>query len=354
MKNSILMAGIILLSISALGWGGSALNVALNGSCYTIGNLNSTSHQPFAFNGTELNFGVNFINQTNAGVKINSSNFVLLPLDHYGLQLGSDRYSVELLNITWNPVQPTMIVNLCGPTQIQPKSAIASLAVLNGSAPGTIITVANLNSWNGNVFVISNSSGPRPNLSVTIPTLQQLPSNVPNLYQYLVTALNITATPPNLTAKVTLAYNCSFNHVRLQPFMLENGLWSSIFPFDLNKTWCTISFGVPADPVVALFSSSNDIKNLDQAYNSVHPTTTTTTLSTITTTTLPTTTTILQSVSPPPPQQSSGPNYEMLAAALIIVAVIVVASLLLFKHHKPRRGGPLMIYQPLQDPLRKR
>ncbi len=112
---------------------------------------------------------------------------------------------------------------------------------------------------------------------------------------------------------VTLHYGCSEPSSRIVPYIYRNSAWQEIEPFSVNVSACTISFSMPADPIVGVFSTPT-------------PTTTTTMQTTVPTTSATYTSTIVQA----PATQSNTPMYAAVAV-VIILAVVVAAYLSLRK-----------------------
>ena len=153
-------------------------------------------------------------------------------------------------------------------------------------------------------------------VTTTVPSTTTIPAvSLPPLPNHtLVIASNATA-----NTLTTLPYSCSLPSNSIAPYLLKNGTWTKITPFTVNATACTISFMVPVDPVVAIFTNA---------------TTSTTTLPTSTTTlptTFPTTTV------PYAAHQTPAPNYSVYIAAIIVILIIVAVAYYLamhgMKHH---------------------
>jgi uncharacterized protein (UPF0333 family) len=117
-----------------------------------------------------------------------------------------------------------------------------------------------------------------------------------------VSALNVSiSTTANVTANVTMSYPCAMSASSVLPFIYVNGTWKAITPFSVNAAKCTVSFALPKDPIVALFSNALPV--------------TTTVAATVPQTTAVTTI----------PQQASAQNGTYAVAAVVIVVVVVLA-----------------------------
>jgi len=103
----------------------------------------------------------------------------------------------------------------------------------------------------------------------------------------------------NITANLTLTYNCSIPSTKVFPYLFINGSWAAVTPFSVNATACTVKFSVPADPIAAVME-----------YQA--PSTTTSTSSASTTTT-----------SQKPSSQGNSSLYEEIG---VVVATVVIAG----------------------------
>ncbi|MGD0728650.1 MAG: hypothetical protein ABR981_01075, partial [Candidatus Micrarchaeaceae archaeon] len=129
-------------------------------------------------------------------------------------------------------------------------------------------------------------------------------SNTPaapnGLTKYLV--INITST--NLTNATTLnvveKFQCSLTNV--EPYILENGIWKAITPYSINAKACTVSFSIPADPIVALMVPSQPQQQKPAASTTIAPV-------------------IIESSSSK--KASSYNNYLIPVAAVVIIAALI-------------------------------
>ena len=146
--------------------------------------------------------------------------------------------------------------------------------------------------------------------SKLIPTLK-------NQTEVSVFDINVSSNQ-NLSINVTLKYPCNINSDNLAPYILQNNTWVAITPFSINLASCAISFSIPRDPIVALFS--NNIST-----------------STLTTTTLQSTTTSYSNNNSTISSGSaSSDNTTYLVIIVIIIIAIVLSAwyLLKNKHHR--------------------
>jgi hypothetical protein len=163
------------------GGGGSSLpTVTRISSCYMISNLTQKNTVNVAFNGTVLNLTVNFITPTSAGVSIYNIS--------YATDVGSIteipgksgyNYSYELLNVSYLPIQDTIIVKICSSQRLSIQSTSTIKQVSNNSAPNTPNSTANA--------ILINQNAPAP--TTTIPQRQAAAGTALNGAKLLVTGL---------------------------------------------------------------------------------------------------------------------------------------------------------------------
>lgn len=285
------------------GGGGSSLpTLSQAGSCYIVGNLAVPNTAGFTLNKTQIGLTTNFIGPNQTGVTINGNSETLLPNQPQSLfQSGGYKYTAELTSISYIPIEHSVVLQICSsPTSstqnpatssnqvtVQPQNAtnptlpavgIKNLTVTNDTTSNSIKLTAALTGFGGEITVLASSNSSLPHLNVTTPSYSELPSNSPSNYSYLVTALNITTTTTsNVLITATLKYSCAENPSKLKPFILKNGDWEQIHNFTFNKTACAISFAIPADPIIAIFSSvspSNGLKTTSVPPSNFAPITT--------------------------------------------------------------------------------
>ncbi len=196
-----------------------------------------------------------------------------------------------------------------------PTTTITQRPVINTNNNSVTVNVSagnneriNFTARDVNVTVTSNSSTPQ-HVNVSIMNVTPLPP-APSNYSVLL-AFNISA-PGASMLNVTLHYNCAAPSSRIAPYIYRNGAWQEIEPFSVNVSACTISFSMPADPIVGVFSTPT-------------LTTTTTVQTTVPTTSAAYTSTIAQA----PATQSNTPIYA--AVAVVIILAVVVAAYLSFR-----------------------
>ncbi len=122
-------------------------------------------------------------------------------------------------------------------------------------------------------------------------------------------AVNVSASQVLLPINATLHYNCSLQPSSIAPYLLKNGTWDPIIPFNVNASACSVSFAITSDPVIGIFKA-----NVSE-----------------TTTVQPTTTSQPQVPSP-------SPNSNELYAAIAAIVIIIVAAYLVFSRKKKGFG----------------
>jgi hypothetical protein len=80
------------------------------------------------------------------------------------------------------------------------------------------------------------------------------PPNAPAGYTiFSVFNVTVSKTLNVTTVSLTESFECGLTG--LQPFIIQNGTWNPITNYSVNSTACTITFAIPADPVIALGQS---------------------------------------------------------------------------------------------------
>ena len=120
----------------------------------------------------------------------------------------------------------------------------------------------------------------------------------------ILAAINYSISNSSVSSNVTIHYPCSVNYSGIYPSIFRNSTWQKIHPFTLNVAACTVTFAVPADPVIALF-------------NSLHSNSTAVNTTTSVATVAPQTTVTSNA-------NTGQQNWDILFAVLIIIVVIII------------------------------
>ena len=174
---------------------------------------------------------------------------------------------------------------------------------------------------NSSITVSLSSSGPASATLTVSNVTASLGSGVAGTAPIII--LNIsTVSSANVTTTLTVGYPCSTSPSRITPYKKVPGDgWIAIRNFTVDSAACTMTFSVPPDPIVGLFSAN--------------PTTSTTTAPTTTVATTAQTTaasTTVQSQSPPVQNSNTA-----LIALVVIVVIVVIAGAALLSRKKRRR-----------------
>ena len=175
-------------------------------------------------------------------------------------------------------------------------------------------TSINVTGAGATIILITTTQTPA-NITVTNVTNSIIP-----LQSYtLLIALNISTTSANnITMGITLKYPCSISSNTIYPYELKGNEWVQIAPFTVNASSCTVTFAIPADPIVGLFYQQQS------SSSTILPTIASTTIQS----TIPTT--IIQTQQP-----SNAHTIEL--AALVIVVLAVIISLIYYFAAKNRK-----------------
>ena len=79
----------------------------------------------------------------------------------------------------------------------------------------------------------------------------------PNGYRKLTgLQVNLTNSSASTTLNVTTGYNCSISGGNVAPFILRNGTWVKINNYTINSANCSVTYHIPADPIVGVFEAN--------------------------------------------------------------------------------------------------
>lgn len=150
------------------------------------------------------------------------------------------------------------------------------------------------------------------NITATAPPA---PSGLRTIVALNISTSPLTTTIPNVTESLNISmhYNCSISSTDVVPYMVSSGRWSMLSSFSFPEK-CTISYRVPADPIVALMYSPNQ--------------------STSPTTVEPTSTV------PATPSQQPAPYSDY--AYILVVAAVIAAIALAGRYMALRRKPPVV------------
>ncbi len=214
---------------------------------------------------------------------------------------------------------------------IAPTSTATSTAITTTVATTTIFVIFNssynitpnsntiINVPDSGTTIVLESVSSSGSVSVIITNVTGSTTTSPQSYK-LLEALNISTMPPlNITITVTMKYNCSLPSNSIAPYELTGtGTWNPINPFTINSTACTVTFAIPADPIVGIFQYQQI------AATSTVPTITTSLATSITTTV-------------PASAASSKSSSTLTWVAIIAIAIVVLVIIYLFIFRRKKR-----------------
>jgi hypothetical protein len=302
---------------SGVSGGGSLVPTVLSapsggGECVTILNFSKDNQENVVVLGNKFNVVENFITPTTAGVSVNNESHTLALDNAISLaSISGINYTLNLTKITYLPIHDSVTVVLCGRVANSARKYTQTNVSTNGTSYSGSFSLSLYHGLGVNVkglgvtAVVTSNSVFNSTEKVDIRPYNGTAS-IPG-YTAL-TLFNITVTPPsNMLVTITQNYTCGTNQADLQPFMLVNGTWTAVKPFDVGTDPCTVTYVVPADPVAGLFAASN-------------PTT-------IAATTAPTTTA--------PAKPSAPTNYT---PVLAVIGIAIVAAVAYGYSRMPKRG----------------
>ncbi len=169
------------------------------------------------------------------------------------------------------------------------------------------------------IQLVSNSSS-NSTVKLLVVNVTALSPNAPSGFIKL-SATNITSNTTKANhINVKYSYPCSIFAAYIKPFILENGMWDAISPFTVNATSCTVSFSIPADPVVAIIEQNHTAPKTPSNASAVS--------------------TLLPTTAIAAPHQVPSSTSGMLIIAAVIIAIIIIAAILyMLKNRRPRLGS---------------
>ncbi len=205
------------------------------------------------------------------------------------------------------------------------------------TTPSTVVTTVPPSTSLNQTVNLTHGASQQINFSNTGVTIELVSNSSSNSTAKLL-AINVTALSPNaligftklsatnITSNATVvnhinvkySYPCNIPAANIRPFILENGTWDAISPFTVNATSCTVSFSMPADPVVAIMEQNHTAPKTPSNASAVS-------------TLLPTT-----AAAQPTPSSTSS---VLLIAVIIIIIIIIIAVLYMLKNKRPRLGS---------------
>lgn len=185
-----------------------------------------------------------------------------------------------------------------------------------------------LNYSNENIILkLTSNSLKGINTSITILNATSIVKNMTNKNYSKLAAFNFSSSQ-NISINVTYTYNCNLNNV--SAFELVNNSWTKISNV-VNASACTLSFAIPADPIIGIFSYKPIAVS-----TTTTPTTTSTVPSNVVTTTAPITTTVsnITNTTTTVPVSSTSHNTLVIIAIIVIIIIIIAAVAYLMKKKK--------------------
>jgi hypothetical protein len=259
--------------------------------------------------------------------------------DTYGLGFGTicnKNYTVYGGSYTmiYSKVNTSSSVSTVSTTSTTPTTSTSSTTIPNITQINTSKTIS-LNTTN-NIEIGSNNNTKLITTSKTISILLHNPQQsavyavvliknltnsklIPTLKNQTELSafdINVSSTQ-NVSISVALKYSCNINSNSVAPYILQNNTWDAITPFSINSTSCAISFSIPSDPIVALFSN-----------NSISTSTLTTTTIQSTTTSYSNNTSTIQTTS----ANASSNNTTYLVIIVIIIIAIALSAWYMLKN----------------------
>lgn len=287
------------------GSGGSSLPVVTNTTNgFTVNNLAQLGNVNLVFCGQIVKVTDNYISPNSTGVTVGTNQYALTVGTPQQLaNLGSSCY-IELTNVSYLPILQTVTLQLYNASAVNKTSALKSL-LANGISL--------------NISSIGTISNAQPASLAPLITVKDATNSTPaaptNFTKIEALNISVTSLINSTTLAVTASVKCGYPNV--VPFILDHGIWKTVTPSTYNAAACTVTFVIPADPVIAFMTPSAPAKQQEPPASS------------IVATTVPTTTVQSTIAAATAAASSSHVSIKLIFAFLALIVVIVAAIVLL-------------------------
>jgi len=111
--------------------------------CYTISNYAVPNYVNLTFNSTKFTVRLNFIGPSSAGITLNDNSSYNLTLGRpLALRYHNANYTSELLNVSWLPVEHSVIINFCSISYVATASSSTTSILTSTSVPPTTVSTS--------------------------------------------------------------------------------------------------------------------------------------------------------------------------------------------------------------------
>lgn len=216
----------------------SGISISASGSCVLITNVAKYEDFDFMVAGKAFDGSISYIGSNYTSIVIDNTTYTAYT--DAPIQISSNPYAtIKLTGIQGAP----QTVNLLACQKLYTNVSID----LSLNPTGIVTKSVNPSTYTGLVTITNNVSVPA------------LPNGDVGLF---IGNISVNSTSVK-TVNVNLQYNCSLGiNSTIQPYILQNGTWVPVTPFTLNQSACSVSFTIPADPVVALVQQAKQSTQL--------------------------------------------------------------------------------------------
>lgn len=218
------------------GFGSSKPVLTPEGSCITVSNVTVPNSFNFTIDGQSFVATDNFIGSNFTGVIVNGVTYLITLNSAIPI---SQLVNMELTEVSYLPILHTVNFSICPSTIISNTTTTASNIDLSADLVGSGLTIANVS---------------QPSLinKITITNATNTPA-LPDGYTGIFIA-NITVNSSAVkNVNMSVSFSCSaVGSDSIQPYILQNQTWAPVNPFTVDTSTCTVSFTIPADPIIAL------------------------------------------------------------------------------------------------------
>jgi hypothetical protein len=219
----------------------SPFSITQAGECLKITNVELYQDFNFSLSGNSYSVADNFIGSNYTSIVVNGVTYTLA-INSTAQVSSSPFMTMELTGVSYQQTPRTVSLLACP----KPTTSISVDLTLNSNTS----TVNNV-----------TPSGFEGMVSVSgAPGVKSLPGGYVGLFIGNISVNSTTVKTINLT----IQYQCNLNNNgTIEPYMLQNGVWTPISQFVLNSTACSVSLTVPADPIIALVQQAHNPSTLN-------------------------------------------------------------------------------------------
>ncbi len=206
--------------------------------------------------GVKLDFTLNYITPTYAGLTVNNRSYSLYPNNNVTIQQPNTHFifDMNMFNLSYVPILHSISINILSSPNVTPINVTTMNYTAEITTYNSIPQVINMLREKTR-FTITSSSTSNQTISVKnltstlfLPPLPQgyAKQDIENISLY-------NARPEtNTTLNIITKYNCSVPYYKIVPFLFANTSWNQVSEFTVNAKSCEVTFTLNTDAVFAI------------------------------------------------------------------------------------------------------